>query len=228
VFFLAVVDRMVLLKNATNSWTPFAAALIGVSLYVMASIRKRKDRFDPRFLPDYAFRAAQAIVYVYVILAIGVQSNKLTDLAAWPPNVIGLFVGMFILQVEKAMEGLGQRFEEVMTGLLPRSLAVQTSREKQYTQLSSEMKFRDIQKQSELLASQMRSSSLYSALQQRLCDVERTIRDGDPDSIQDAVNALAGAFERVKVDLRVEARSIEEILDLEHPRSPEGTIPGPQ
>jgi hypothetical protein len=215
VFVLAAADRLVLLQGATSPWTPFAAALIGVSLYVMASVRKRRDRFDAKFLPDYAFRAAQAIVYVYVILAIGVQSDKVTNLSAWPPNVIGLFVGMFILHVEKAMEGLGQRFEEVLTGLLPRSLAAQTSREKQTAQLSAEMKFRDIQKQSELLASQMRSSSLYSALQTRLKEVEGTIRDGDPDAIQDAVSALAGVFERIKVDQRVEARTVEEVLNLD-------------
>jgi hypothetical protein len=79
-------------------------------------------------------------------------------------------------------------------------------------QLAAEMKFRDIQKQSELLASQMRSSKLYAAFQDRLSEVERIIRDGDADSIQDAVNALAGVFERIKVDQRVEARTVEEII----------------
>ena len=112
---------------------PFVSTLVGVTFYVLYNVRKRRDRFDVKFLPDYTFRAAQAVVYLYAILGMFHylrSEGEEQALLEWPPNLIGLFVGMYILHVERAMEGLGYRFEEVLTSVLGRSLSIPTRREK--------------------------------------------------------------------------------------------------
>lgn len=212
----AVLERLPTLQGSKDQWTPFVFALIGVALYVMSSAKSRRERFDVRYVPDYCYRAAQAVVYLYLIMAIIAQAGPTEgyEFTNWPPNLIGLMVGMFILHVEKAVEGLGQRFEEVLAGFLPRSLVAKTSREKQLEQLRSEQKFQSIKAQSELLASQIRDPALRAEVPKRLAEAERAIRDGDLDSIEDAVNSLAWDYEQLKVGLREEEMTLAEVLSL--------------
>lgn len=219
ILVLAAIGELPVLGDAQNQWSPFVFTLVGVVLYVMASAKSRRDRFDLRYAPDYFFRGAQAVVYLYVIMSIIAQMkaepSTQYNFVSWPPNLIGLLVGMFILHVEKAMEGLGQRFEEVLAGLLPRALTAKTSREKQLERLRVEQKFQEIKMQSEGLISQMRDTNTISDLKAHLDAVSQTIRDGDLDGTQDAVSQLAWKFEGLKQALREEELTVQEILSAD-------------
>lgn len=216
-FVLASLGKLPMLgedgARAQAQALPLVFAVVGVLLYVMASAKTRRSRFDLKYLPDYCFRAAQAVVYLYVIMAITAQSTDLQQgFASWPPNLVGLLVGMFILHVEKAMEGLGQRFEELLAALLPRALTARTARDKQLVQLDAKRKYDEMRTQSELLSTQIDDPAMKAGLQQRLTEVGQVIRDGDVDGMQEAVNALAWEFEEMKRALREEHLTVGEIL----------------
>ncbi len=200
---LAARNSLPILAQSTNQWTPFIFALVGVLLYVMQQTRTRRERFEPRYLPDYAFRAFQAVVYLYVIMAIIARTGTPgADFADWEPNLTGLFVGMFIQHVEKAMEGLGQRFEEALTAILSRPLTARTLREKQVDMVALEQKYRAIRVQAEGFAAVLSDPAVAVALQGMLASVETRLKDGDFDAIQAAVNDLAWRFELLKREQR--------------------------
>jgi hypothetical protein len=204
---------------------PFISTLVGVTFYVLYNVRKRRDRFDLKYVPDYAFRAAQAVVYLYAILAIFdfLRSQDQRDaLLQWPPNLIGLFVGMYILHVERAMEGLGYRFEEVLTSVLGRSLSLPTRREKDIELVQAEGRFREIQKQAELVAAEGGAPALVEGLKERFRRVSDAIDERDHDATVKEVTELALDFERTKRELRREARTVSRVLGMM-----EATSPGP-
>lgn len=213
---LAIFGKLPILGDADNQWIPFVFTLMGVAIYIMTSARIHRENFELRYLPDYFFRGAQAVIYLYVIMSIIAQSSEQENAAYnfknWKPNLVGLLVGMFIPHVEKAMEGLGQRFEEILAGILPRSLTAKTSREKQLDQLRLEQKFQDIKMQSEGLISQMRDPGLSSTLMERLQDVTKTIKDGDMDIVQEKVSQLSWDFEKIKQSMREEELTVQDVI----------------
>jgi len=220
---LAYQEQLLLLKKGQSQWLPFASALIGVSLYFMSTAKTYRDNWQLRYLPDYCYRAAQAVVYVYIVLAIMGQEGwgladgppqvpPIPDFSHWPPNLIGLVVGLFILHVEKAVEGFGQRFEEALTAVLGRSLTARTSREKQIARLRDEQTFSEIERQAELLASQLRSPGAREAIQRRLATVGALVRTGSPEELRQEVEKLSWEFEQIKVALREDSQTVAEIL----------------
>jgi hypothetical protein len=218
---IGIFGKLPNLAQTSSQWTPFIFTIIGVTLYIMMSAKQRRERFDLKYLPDYCFRYAQAVIYLYVIMSIIAQTKTETyDFESWPPNLIGLFVGMFILHVEKAMEGLGQRFEEALAAILPRALTAKTSREKQLEKMRSEQKFKEIKFQSEMLASQIDDPGLKDNWQARLARVEATIRDGDREGIEDAVHGLAWDYESLKRSVREETATVDEILRVSRGKEP--------
>jgi len=98
------------LSDSPHQWTPFLFAYLGVTLYVLQAAQRRRDAFAVRYLPDYFYRGAQTGVYLYVIMTVFAR-GRAHEFAAWPPNLVGLLVGLFIEQVETAMQGVGRRFE---------------------------------------------------------------------------------------------------------------------
>ncbi|MCP4546299.1 MAG: hypothetical protein GY835_07525 [bacterium] len=212
---LAVQNKMPMLKGHAGQWLPFVFTIVGVLLYIMASAKTRRERFDRKFLPDYFYRGAQAVVYLYIILsflASGDNTGTVSTFESWSPNTIGLFVGLFILHVEKAMEGFGQRFEESLAAIFPRALTSKTSREKQLERLRSETRFQEIKTQAEGMVSQFRNDKIAAAFQIRLREVEATLRSKDDDGIKDEVSQLAWEFESIKKAMREEELTIDEIL----------------
>jgi hypothetical protein len=204
---------------------PFISTLVGVTFYVLYNVRRRRERFDLKFLPDYAFRAAQAVVYLYAILAIFdvMRARSETDfLLQWPPNLIGLFVGMYILHVERAMEGLGYRFEEVLTAILGRSLSMPTRREKDIQLVQAAGKFRDIQQQAEVMAAQAGPPAVIQDLKQRFREVSGAITDRDHDAAVKEVRELSLDFELTKQEIRRETKTVRKVLGMveAHPLGP--------
>jgi len=102
-------------------------ALVGVSFHVAKKHREVRDEdgFDwQEYWPDYLFRALQAGVYIIVIQNLVLEptgpdgSLVSTALPSVGLAVIALFVGMFIRQVERVFEEVGERFGDMLTGVL--------------------------------------------------------------------------------------------------------------
>lgn len=204
---------------------PLISSLVGVTFYLLYNVRKRRGRFDLAYLPDYLFRAAQAVVYVYAILAMFDYLRSEGEAAGqallrWPPNLIGLFVGMYILHVERAMESLGYRFEEALTGVLGRSLSLATRREKDIQFVQAEGRLREMQKQAELMAAETGPSALVEGLKQRFRQASDAIAERDDDSAVKEIAELSLDFERTKRELRREARTVSRVLDMVQAQSP--------
>lgn len=206
-----------------KQWIPFATCLVGVTLYVVSSVKKRRERFDYAYLPDYFYRAAQAVVYLYATLAVMQLDTTPGALSNWPPNLVGLFVGLYIPHVEKAIEGFGQRFEEALTAVFGRSLAAPTSREKDIQYVQLEGRVRDIQRAAEILASQRGGDAVVDGLRTRLDAVSKTMADGDYDAVRKEVNDLVVDFEATKEAMRQEEATVQKVLAL----AATPTDPGP-
>lgn len=134
------------------------------------------------------------------------------DFSRWPPVLVGLMIGLFILHVEKAMEGFGERFGEALSALLGRSLEGRTPREKQMDRIRDEKKLEEIRQQAELMASQAPGRAVLVGFQKRIAEVTGICRDGEANAIHDAVTKLAWEFEQIKVALREETTTVAEIL----------------
>ena len=117
---LAVTGQLPALADSNHQWTPFVFTYLGVTLYILQVAKQRRAEFDLRYLPDYCYRAAQAAVYLYVIMTL-IARGQAHEFAAWPPNLVGLFVGLFIEQVEAAMQGVGGRLGDALAVVFPKT-----------------------------------------------------------------------------------------------------------
>lgn len=115
---LAMHGDLPVLAESRHQWTPFVFTYLGVTLYLLQAAQRRREAFDIRYLPDYFYRGAQAAVYLYVIMTLFARGQA-REFASWPPNLMGLLVGLFIEQVEAGMQGIGQRFEQAVSVLFP-------------------------------------------------------------------------------------------------------------
>ncbi len=90
-------------------------ALVGVVFHIARKYQKLRDveNFNwKEYGPDYFFRAFQACVYVVVI------QNLVDDSTGWDMSMVALFVGLYIQKVEKAFDSLGERFGDMLSGVL--------------------------------------------------------------------------------------------------------------
>jgi len=104
------------LKRVNLSYV--SLALLGVLFHLSNQYRVRRDEegFDwNEYQFDYYFRALQACIYVIVIdFIVSKDSTGLTG----EMTLISLFVGMYIRRVEEAFETLGDRFGDMIKGIL--------------------------------------------------------------------------------------------------------------
>ena len=129
-------------------------ALIGVVFHIMSQIRKlrEQDGFDwTQYRSDYVFRAFQAAVYVIVIAS-------LVDPAATNMVLISLFVGMYIQKVEAAFESMGDRFGDMLKGILGTAVQRLSPAEKRKKQDELQKKFIALKKDYEKLKAEIKES----------------------------------------------------------------------
>jgi len=105
---------------------PFGSALAGVLLFIMSVAREKRSDFDFRaYFGEYAYRIAQTAVYLLIVWwAWTVWVGKGNESTSLPPNILGLLVGLFILRVERAIEAMGEKFEEMLNTILPGAIAL--------------------------------------------------------------------------------------------------------
>jgi hypothetical protein len=225
-YFLASAGRekLPLLDEAEAAYKPFLFSLLGIAIYVMSSAKDKRNRFDPQYVPDYFFRGAQAMVYLYVIIllmaknagdgggsqtgggpadstAAGGGAETLSyDFSSWPPNLIGLFVGMFIIHVERAMEGLGRLFAQIVGGVLPRSLLEQTTIHRDAEQLGNVNRFAELRAQAYALLPLVPEVHRH-VIRGRLEQAEATATGRDPNAAANANRELAALLEEVRTSI---------------------------
>jgi hypothetical protein len=223
--FAALTDDLPALRGVPGQLYPFLLALTGTALYVMRSVRTRRERFNADYWPDYAFRCAQACVYLYIILAILAQTRDAPDLVnyaftGWSPNLIGLLVGLYILQVEKAMDGFGDRFGEALGAVLGRALTARTARDRQREQVHGEGRLAEIKAQLEALTAVLYDPAQTAALNARVTEIERAFRDEDVESAQERLTALVNDMELLKRAQREQHRVAWEVGTADSRGSP--------
>ena len=110
------------------NYSYIALALLGVIFHLMNRFRKLREREElfkwKEYGFDYFFRAFQAAVYVTVIdnllnsATTTGGSGNVTGNFSGNMVLISLFVGMYIRKVEEAFENMGDRFGDMLKGLL--------------------------------------------------------------------------------------------------------------
>lgn len=103
---------------------PYLTCLAGVLLFIMGTARSKGDDWDlGRYRGEHACRVAQAFAYLFVVWWAWSKLSAGGELQGTyiRPNILGFLVGFFILRVERAMDGLGGKFEEMLFAILPRA-----------------------------------------------------------------------------------------------------------
>ena len=131
---------------------------------------------------------------------------------AFSPNILGFLVGLFILRVERAMEGLGDKFEEALTAILPRATQYVSAEERRRQQLKMVYKVDDIATQYDVLRSQLDDRAARDRFDQVLDEAQGAVGGEDPEKTKAAINKLIREFDDVKKSAGEVLVPIEDLL----------------
>ena len=186
--------------NRGEHLIPFLLCFVGVALFVMNTARRKGDDWEfGRYYGDQAYRVAQAFGYLLVVwwawasaVNVDVQGTSL------PPNILGFLVGLFILRVERAMEGLGDKFEEALKAVLPRAIAYQTAEERKRNQLRGMYRIEDILSEWKGIRPQMDDLGARDMIDRAF---DRAVEDAhgeDPEKARQSVEEVGRLFDDVR------------------------------
>lgn len=186
---------------------PFLMNLAGVLLFIMNTARRKQERWElRRYWGDHCFRVAQSVAYLFIVMwAMATVQRQDDPLASngfnplgYPPSIIGFLVGFFILRVERAMEGLGDKFEEVLMAVLPRAASYMTREETRRRTLKSAFQLDDIIVQYQAIRPQVANPALCTRMDELLDEAEEAASKGDPEATQKANATVMRFFEELK------------------------------
>jgi hypothetical protein len=188
------------------------AALVGVTLYFLSSLKRHDVDFAPGYLPDYWFRAAQAVTYTFLVFTIPLMRDQ--TFYDWPPVTVGLFVGLFIQQVEHALEAVAERVTSGLAAFVPRR------KDEVRQQLSTRAD--EIDKEiAELRGDADAAPSEIAAVQERLDVARNQLRAGREHHAQELIDDLGPRMARGRAALaeRRSNRAARQALEgIEHQR----------
>jgi hypothetical protein len=177
---------------------PFGTCLAGVLLYVMSVIRQKGSAWKLRnFWGDYCYRVAQAFAYLFIVLwawssvsgTPGVNGG--VSVTSVPPNILGFLVGFFILRVERAMESLGEKFEEVLMSIFPRSLNYITIQEKRRQEMKDKFKLEDMKTQYEALRPMIENEAARQKIEEGLQEALEAAGKDDSEEAKKKIDRVA-------------------------------------
>lgn len=186
---------------------PYATCLAGVLIFVMSVARRKGKDWDLRgHWGEHLFRVPQAFAYLFIVMWAWAQGAN-ADVVGRdiPPNIIGFLVGLFILRVEKAMEGFGVKLEEILMSILPRSLAAVSTEEKRRQQLRTYYKLDEIAQQYEIIRAEIDDPGAKEKFDEELDRARDAVDGEDPERARREVQAVARGFDEMK-------RSTKEVL----------------
>jgi hypothetical protein len=197
---------------------PYLMCLAGVALFVMNTARKKREAWSLReYVGDHAFRLAQAYAYLFIvwwaIAAVGAESNEMVLAGTTlPPNIIGFLVGFFILRVERAMDGLGEKFEEVLTAILPRAISYVSAEERRRGQLKAAFRLEDLAVQWEALRPHIADEGAKIKIDEALDIARAAARREEPEQARLAAANVGRLFEDVKTGVSEVLIPVEDLL----------------
>jgi len=183
-----------------NVLLAYLAGVAGVLIFIMNIARKKREKWAWRdYWGDHVFRVAQTVAYLFVVMWAWAQAAD-TNVAAGdvPPVIVGFLTGLFILRVERAMEGLGVKFEEVLMTVLPRSFSAISAAERQRQQTRALYKLDDIVTQYEAVRPNIDDLGAREKLDGLLNEAQATLDGEEPEAAKTAIESLAREFEIAK------------------------------
>jgi hypothetical protein len=179
---------------------PYATCLAGVLIFIMSVARKKGDDWDLRgHWGEHLFRIPQAFAYLFIVMWAWAQGGS-KDVVGEniPPNIIGFLVGLFILRVEKAMEGFGVKLEEILMSILPRSLAAVSAEEKRRQHLRTYYRLDEITQQYEAIRAEIDDPGAKERFDLELDRAREAVDGDDPDKARREVQAAARGLDEMK------------------------------
>ena len=159
------------------------------------------------------FRIAQAVAYLFIVQwAWAAGTDKAVPGTSLSPNLLGFFVGLFILRVERAIDALGERFEEVLTAILPRSLAYKTPQERRQENFKLRSKLEELEQQFETIRPQIRDEEGQAQFEEELRKALALADSENPEGLQEKVADLQHRYELMKKNLGVTVGPVEALL----------------
>ena len=187
---------------------PFGTCFAGVLLFILSVSRRKRETWDlKKYSGEHLYRVAQAFAYLFIILWAwpnGGSSSQMTvqglapvtsQAIQVPPNILGFLVGFFVLRVERAMDSLGEKFEEVLMSILPRSVTYTTIQEKRRQILRDTYKLEDMTAKYEVLRPLIEDAAARRKIDEKLANAVELASAEDPERTSESINDFARSVE---------------------------------
>lgn len=200
-------------RKPIDSLVPFFTNLAGVLLFIMNTSRRKRDQWKLRdYWGDHCFRIAQSYSYLFVILWAWGAGKDAVNTKSFSPNILGFLVGFFIIRVERAMESLGDKFEEILVSILPRSIGYISVEERRRKQLRAVYKLDEIASQYDAVRSQIDDPGAREEVDKQIAEAEEAVESKDPEIVYKKISKLARVFDEAKRGLGEMLVPVDELL----------------
>ena len=203
------------IATAQSYLIPYLTCLAGVLLFIMSTARLKGDDWDlGRYWGEHAYRVAQAFAYLFVVWWAWSKVSAGGELQGTyiRPNILGFLVGFFILRVERAMDGLGDKFEEMLFAVLPRAARYTVVEERKRQQVRAGYKLTDIATQWDVLSTQVGNEEAVEIFEDRLKTAIELASGADPEKARLAADEVSRMFERLKAEAGEILIPVEELV----------------
>ncbi len=200
-------------RKPIDSLVPFFTNLAGVLLFIMNTSRRKREQWKLRdYWGDHCFRIAQSYSYLFVILWAWGAGEDAVNTKSFSPNILGFLVGFFIIRVERAMESLGDKFEEILVSILPRSIGYVSVEERRRKQLRAVYKLDEIASQYNAVRSQIDDPGARAEMDKQIAEAEKAVESRDPEIVYKKISELARVFDEAKRGLGEILVPVDELL----------------
>ena len=201
---------------------PYATCLAGVLLFIMGTARAKGDDWDlRRYWGEHAYRIAQAFAYLFVVWwAWGTLGTNALEGIHIGPNILGFLVGFFILRVERAMDGLGEKFEEVLFAVLPRTARYTAIEERKRQQVRAGYKLTDIATQWEVVSAQISDEETKKSFEDRLERAIGLAAGTDVEKSRLATDEVSRMFQRLKSEAGEVVVPLDDVIGPRYEKGP--------
>ncbi len=206
-----------ILKTQKTGWillVPYLTNLAGVLMFIMNTSRKKRENWALLdYWGDHFFRVAESFAYLFIVLWAWNSATRGGAVAMdVGPNIVGFLAGLFILRVERAMEALGDKFEETLMAILPRSVQYVSAEERRRQQLKMVYKIDEVATQYDVMRSQIDDPGARARIDELVVTARKAAQGEDPDLLAASVEELSRTFDDVKQTVGEMRVSVDEFL----------------
>lgn len=193
---------------------PYVTNLAGILLFILSTARRKREFWRLRdYFGDHVFRIAQSFAYLFVVLWAWPEAGARVAVSVrLYPNIIGFFVGLYILRVERAMEGLGDGFESILMSVLPSSVRSVSAAERRQRQAQAVYRLGELETQWLALRAQVDDPGARDSMDQLLARARAAEEDDDHGRARALVQEASLAFEELKRRAGEVVMSVDQLL----------------